>query len=257
MSKIFDSHSHYNDDAFKDDIDRVLNNIRDRGVGTVVNVGADIKFCRIAKEQAEKYDFMYFTRGIHPESADEAQNDEIIAEIEQMLSHPKAVAVGEAGLDYHYDDRRSDRVQKYAFIKQIELSNKTGKPLIIHTRDAMEPTLQILKEHRPHSRVIHCYSGSRESCKQLVKMGFYIGFTGVVTFKNARRAIESLQVVPRDRLLIETDCPYMAPVPHRGKRCDSSMLHFTAEKIGEVLGLSKDKVIAITEENAKRFFNIK
>ena len=257
MSKIFDSHSHYNDNAFNDDVDNVIAGIQRRGVGTVVNVGADIHFCRKAKEQAEKYDFMYFSRGIHPESADEAKSDEIMAEIERLLSHPKAVAVGEAGLDYHYDDRHSDDVQKYAFIKQIELANKTGKPLIIHTRDAMEPTLQILQQHKPHSRVIHCYSGSRESCKQLVKMGFYIGFTGVVTFKNARRAIESLQVVPRDRLLIETDCPYMAPVPHRGERCDSSMLHFTAQKIGEVLGLSKEEVITITEENAKRFYNLK
>ena len=256
MNKIFDSHSHYNDSSFKDDYKEVLQHIQDSGVGNVINVGADIESARLAKKQAEENEFMYFSAGIHPHDANQARDEAIMAEIEEMLNHPKAVAVGEAGLDYHFDDSWSPEVQKEAFIKQIELANKYNKPLIIHTRDAMLDTLNILEEHPLKSGVVHCYSGSRESCKQLVKMGLYIGFTGVITFKNARRALESLKVVPLDRLLIETDCPYMAPEPNRGKRCDSSMLHFVAQKMADELGLTKEEIIRITNENARRLFNI-
>lgn len=256
MEKIFDSHSHYNDNSFKDDYKEVLKHIRESGVGNVVNVGADIHSSRLAAKQAFESDFMYFSAGIHPADAIQARDDEIMAEIEDMLRHPKAVAVGEAGLDYYYDDGWSKEVQKEAFIKQIKLANKLDKPLIIHTRDAMRDTLDILNEYPLKSGVVHCYSGSRESCKQLVKMGLYIGFTGVVTFKNARRALESLKTVPLDRLLMETDCPYMAPEPNRGKRCDSSMLHFTARKMADELGITKEEIIRITRENAKRLFKI-
>ena len=236
MNTIFDSHSHYNDDSFKNDYKEVLKHIQDMGVGTVVNVGADIHSSRLAVKQAMENDFMYCSVGIHPHDAIQARDEAIMAEIEEMIANPKVVAVGEAGLDYHYDDSWSPEVQKEAFIKQIELANKYNKPLIIHTRDAMQDTLEILNEHPLKSGVVHCYSGSRESCKTLVKMGLYIGFTGVITFKNARRALESMKVVPLDRLLIETDCPYMAPEPNRGKRCDSSMLHYVAQKMADELG---------------------
>ena len=256
MEKIFDSHSHYNDSSFKEDYRQVLQHIQDSGVGNVVNVGADIESARLAMKQADENEFMYFSAGIHPHDAIQARDEAIMAEIEEMLRHPKAVAVGEAGLDYHFDDSWSPQVQKEAFIKQIQLANKLDKPLIIHTRDAMLDTLNILEEYPLKSGVVHCYSGSRESCKQLVKMGLYIGFTGVITFKNARRAIESLKVVPLDRLLIETDCPYMAPEPNRGKRCDSSMLHFVAQKMADELGLTKEEIIRITNENARRLFKI-
>ncbi|MBR5520526.1 MAG: TatD family hydrolase [Oscillospiraceae bacterium] len=257
MNKIFDSHSHYNDDSFKDDYCDVLQKIADNGVGTVLNVGADIHSSRLAVKQAEECDFMYCSVGIHPHDSIQARDEAIMEEIEQLIAHQKTVAVGEAGLDYHYDDSWSPEVQKEAFVKQILLANKYNKPLIIHTREAMQDTLDILNEYPLNSGVVHCYSGSRESCKQLVKMGLYIGFTGVITFKNARRALESLKVVPLDRLLIETDCPYMAPEPNRGKRCDSSMLHFVAQKMADELGMTKDEIIRITRENAERLFNIR
>ncbi len=256
MAAIFDSHCHYNDEAFSEDCEDVLRKVLESGVGTLVNVGADIVSSRKGLEQARKYPFMYCSIGIHPEDAIQAADARIMAELEEMLRDERAVAVGEAGLDYHYEVRHSNEVQADAFIKQIELANKTSKPLIIHSRDAMQDTIDILKAHPLHRGVMHCYSGSRESCRQLVKMGLYIGFTGVITFKNARRAIESLQCVPHDRILIETDCPYMAPVPLRGQRCDSSMLHYTAEKMAEVLGMSKEEVIRLTEANAKAFYSI-
>lgn len=257
MGKIFDSHCHYNDDAFKSDYNEILNHIQENGVGTVVNVGASIESSRLALKQALENDFMYCSVGIHPEDASQALDENIMSELAEMRKNPKVVAIGEAGLDYHYDDAYPSEIQKEAFIKQIELSNKIDKPLIVHTRDAMQDTMEIFKKHPVKKGVVHCYSGSRESCKELLKLGFYIGFTGVVTFKNARRALESLKVVPLDKLLIETDCPYMAPEPNRGKRCDSSMLNFTAQKIADELGMSKDDIISITEENAKRFYNIK
>lgn len=256
MEKIFDSHSHYNDPAFSDDVPQTIEKIMQAGIGYVINCGADVESSALALKQAQEYDFMYCSIGIHPEYAAQA-NPQSIAQLTQMLSHSKAVAVGEAGLDYYYPDRADDETQKQAFIAQIQLANQLQLPLIIHTRDAMQDTLQILKQHPVNSGVVHCYSGSAESCKELLKMGLYIGFTGVVTFKNARRALESLKVVPLDRLLIETDCPYMAPEPHRGKRCDSSYLHFTAEKIAQELGLTKEEVIFATTQNAKRLFGIK
>ncbi|MEG1782646.1 MAG: TatD family hydrolase [Oscillospiraceae bacterium] len=256
MEQIFDSHSHYNDEAFLPDVEETLQKIKDCGVENVINCGADLSSSRRALQQAECHDFMYCSVGIHPDSAQEAWDDEVMKEIEALLAHPKAVAVGEAGLDYYYPDRADDETQKHAFISQIELSNRLNKPLIIHSRDAMEDTLKILNDHPLKSGVVHCYSGSSQSCKQLVKLGLYIGFTGVVTFKNARRALESLKEVPLDRLLIETDCPYMAPEPYRGKRCDSSLLHFTAQKIADELGMSKDELIKITRENAIRLFKI-
>lgn len=257
MGKIFDSHCHYNDDAFKSDYKEIIKYIQDNGVGTVTNIGASIESSRIAFHQSKENDFMYCSVGIHPEHAAQALDDKIMAEIEEMRLDSKVVAIGEAGLDYHYEDGYPDDIQKEAFIRQIKLSNKIGKPLIVHTRDAMQDTLDIFNEYPVKKGVIHCYSGSRESCKTLIKMGFYIGFTGVLTFKNARKALESLKVVPLDRLLIETDCPYMAPEPNRGKRCDSSMLDFVAQKIADELGMTKQEVIDITERNAKTFYNIK
>ena len=257
MGKIFDSHSHYNDKAFREDYPQILQKIQQAGVDRVINVGADLESSRLALNQARENDFMYCSIGIHPETAGQALDDSVMARLKEMLADPKAVAVGEAGLDYYYDERESDRVQKEAFIRQIELANRLDKPLIIHTRDAMKDTLDILEQHPLKHGVVHCYSGSRESCKTLVKMGLYIGFTGVVTFKNARRALESLHVVPPERLLIETDCPYMAPTPLRGQRCDSSMLHYTAQKIADELGFTKEQIIDITADNARRLFGIK
>ena len=256
MHGIFDSHSHYNDAAFSDDLEKVLEKIQVRGVQTVVNVGADIDSSALAVRQAARYPFMYCSVGIHPEDADQALDGGIMDRLSSLAEGDRVVAIGEAGLDYHYDDRKPDEVQKEAFIRQIELANRTKKPLIIHSRDAMRDTIDILRKHPVHRAVVHCYSGSRESCRQLVRMGLYIGFTGVITFKNARRAIESLLTVPKDRILIETDCPYMAPVPFRGKRCDSSMIRYTARKMGEVLGMSSEETVEMTYLNACSFYSI-
>lgn len=256
MEKIFDSHSHYNDDAFNDDCTQVLQNIQDSGVGYAINCGYNLHSSKKALKQAEENDFLYCSVGYHPQDADKMTQEDF-AQITQMLSHKKVVALGEIGLDYFYEDAPEKELQKQVFVRQLELAYSTKKPVIIHTRDAMQDTIELLK---PYSHklngVIHCYSGSAESCVQLVNMGFYIGFTGVVTFKNARRAIEALKTVPLDRLLVETDCPYMAPVPNRGKRCDSSMLDFTLQKMSEELGLTKQETINITTQNAKRLFFI-
>ncbi len=254
--KIFDSHCHYNDPSFAGDLEDTFKRIRDRGVCAAVNAGADLESSSLGRDQSEKYDFLYFSRGIHPENASEVMDDIKMGELEKLLCHPKAVAVGEAGLDFHYPDRESDELQKEAFIRQIELSNRVNKPLIVHTRDAMEATIGILKENTPQRRVIHCFSGSSESCRILVNMGFYIGFTGAVTFKNAKNIAESLKVVPKDRILIETDCPYMAPVPLRGKRSDSSMLPYTAKRMGEILRMSAEEVLDMTYSNAMCFYNL-
>ena len=162
-------------------------------------------------EQAKKEDFMYCAVGIHPENAEEILKPDSLETLKKLAADSKVKAIGECGLDYHYEDAPEKDIQKQAFIRQIDLANELDLPMIIHTRDAMADTIDILTAHPLKNGVIHCYSGSRESCKQLIKMGFYIGFTGVITFKNARRAIESMKVVPLDKLLIETDCPYMEP----------------------------------------------
>ncbi len=257
MSGIFDSHSHYNDKAFADDYNETLQRLKDNSVELVINVGYNLPASKLALEQARNCDFMYCAVGIHPEDAQEILQDGILDEYEKLCADPKVVAIGEGGLDYHYDDGQPAEVQKKAFIRQIELANRLGLPMIIHTRDAMQDTLEILTQHPLNKGVVHCYSGSAESVKQIVKMGLYVGFTGVITFKNARRAIESMKNVPLDKLLIETDCPYMAPEPNRGKRCDSAMLNFTAAKMGEVLGMSKEEVIDMTNRNARTLFGIK
>lgn len=257
MEKIFDSHSHYNDKSFRGDLDRVLRHIQREGVGYAVNVGYDLESSKQALEMARANDFMYCAVGIHPDSAPDALDDGVMNELRILAQNERTVAIGESGLDYHYDDSPDREIQKQAFIRHIELANEVGKPLIIHTRDAMKDTIDILTRHPLNSGVIHCYSGSRESAKQLVNMGFYIGFTGVITFKNARRALESMKVVPKDRLLIETDCPYMAPEPFRGKRCDSSLLNYTIQKMADELNMTKEEAIEMTAENAKRLFKIK
>ncbi len=257
MSKIFDSHSHYNNPAFSEDYDSLMQHLKDSGVGYVMNCGSSVDASRIAMQQSENSDFMCFSAGIHPLDIEPDTCDKDFDEIEKMASHPKCKAIGEIGLDYHYDDAADSETQKAAFIRQLDMAVKLDMPVIIHIREAMQDSLEILKLYDGKVRgVIHCFSGSAESCKELLKMGYYIGFTGVVTFKNARRSLEALKVVPFDRLLIETDCPYMAPEPHRGKRCDSSLLHFVAQKIADELGKTKEEVLAQTYENAARLFEI-
>jgi len=257
MEKIFDSHSHYNNQAFDEDYDALMQHLKDNGVGYVMNCGSSVNASHKAMEQSEASDFMCFSAGIHPLDIEDDTCDANFEEIERMASHPKCKAIGEIGLDYHYDDAAEPQKQKEAFIRQLDMAVKLDMPVIIHIREAMQDSLEILKQYQGKVRgVIHCFSGSAESCNELVKMGYYIGFTGVVTFKNARRALEAMKVVPFDRLLIETDCPYMAPEPFRGKRCDSSMLDKVAQKIADELGKTKKEVLCQTYENAARLFDI-
>ena len=257
MEKIFDSHSHYNNSAFSEDYDTLMQHLKDNGVGYVMNCGSSVEASRKAMEQSQMSDFMCFSAGIHPLDIEPETCDADFDEIEKMAADPKCKAIGEIGLDYHYDDAAEPQKQKEAFIRQLDMAVKLDKPVIIHIREAMQDSLEILKMYKGKVRgVIHCFSGSAESAKVLVKMGYYIGFTGVVTFKNARKALEAMKVVPFDRLLIETDCPYMAPEPYRGKRCDSSMLHQVAQKIADELGKTKEEVLSQTYENAARLFEI-
>ena len=259
MNKIFDSHSHYNSKAFDEDYDALMKHLKDNDVGYVMNCGSSVEASKKAMEQSRKDpDFMCFCAGIHPLDIEPATTDADFEEIKKLAADPLCKAIGEIGIDYHYDDAADAETQKKAFIRQLDMAVELDLPVIIHIREAMQDSLEILKNYKGKiCGVIHCFSGSAESAAILVKMGFYIGFTGVVTFKNARRALEAMKVVPFDKLLIETDCPYMAPEPYRGKRCDSSMLYEVAQKIADELGKTKEEVISQTYKNAATLFDIK
>lgn len=252
--RIFDSHAHYDDAAFDGDRDTLFAEMHKYGVCGIINNGTNVELSRKGLDIAHRHPFVYQAVGIHPEFAD-GVTDAMLLEIESMLSDEKAVAVGEIGLDYHYDDGAPREVQKALFRSQIELAKKHDLPIIVHDRDAHSDTFDILKEYEPKG-VVHCYSGSAEMMKEIVKLGMYIGMTGVITFKNARKSVECISELPLDRLLIETDCPYLAPVPFRGKRCNSSMIIYTAEKIAEIKGITRLEVLSATRENANRLFGM-
>ncbi len=254
---IFDTHAHYDDEKFDEDRDEVLLNLKENNVGTVVNVGASFKGAVDSFDLSHKYDFIYSAVGIHPDHAkdlDDAQFEKIRA----MAKDEKCVAVGEIGLDYYWD--ASDReVQKAAFIKQLKLASELNKPVIIHSRDAAEDTMEILKKYADvieKGAVIHCFSYSSEIAKEYVKMGFYIGVGGVVTFKNGKKLKETVVNTPLERILTETDCPYLAPEPNRGKRNDSTNIKYVVEEIARLKGVSAEEVIRVTEENARRFYGL-
>ncbi len=255
LEGIFDTHAHYDDEAFDHDREEVLASLPENGVSLVVNPGCDERSSAEAVSFAERYDHMFAAVGCHPQEAASFQ-PEWLETFRGWLSQPKVVAVGEIGLDYHYDDGASPERQKEILATQLLLARETGKPVIIHDRDAHADTLELLSSFPDVRGVVHCYSGSAEMAKQLLKMGWYLGFTGVVTFKNARKALESLAVCPDDRFVIETDSPYLAPVPHRGKRCDSRLLPLVVEKIAEVRGLTPEQVVSLTRENGKRLYQM-
>ena len=249
--KIFDSHAHYDDEAFDDDRDELLASFPEAGICGIINCAQDIKTSEYSIKLAEKYDYIWAAVGIYPhETINAGKND--IAKLRKLLRHPKVVAVGEIGLDYHYDDSPRD-MQLEWLEKQIILANELDKPIIFHDREAHEDTLNILQKYRPKG-VIHCFSGSVETAREILKIGMYIGLGGVVTFKNTRKALEVAKIVPEDRLLIETDAPYMAPVPFRGKRCTSKLIPYSAEKIAEVRGVTTDEILKITRQNAINLF---
>lgn len=251
---IFDSHAHYDADAFADDRHELLTALPTKGVDKIMTVGADKTSSEAAVELSHKYDYIYAAVGYHPEAADEYGVESYNFLKSLAKTSPKIKAIGEIGLDYYW---RQDNKQKQieVFEEQLALATELDLPVIIHNREATKPTMEILQKYKPKG-VMHCFGGSAETAKEVLKLELYIGFTGVITFKNARKSLEAIEVIPTDKLLIETDCPYMAPVPYRGKRSDSSMLWQTAEKMAEVKGISTTEMLNITRQNAENLFNI-
>lgn len=253
---LFDTHAHYDSRQFNEDRDEVLSGLKERGVSLVVNPGCDIPTSRMAVELAERYPFVYAAVGFHPEELEGAELTDLEV-IRQLAAHKKVVAIGEIGLDYYWvKDEAGRRKEQEFFRAQMALAEELDLPVIVHDREAHGDTLAIVKEF-PHVRgVFHCYSGSVEMARELVDMGWMISFTGVLTYHNARKSVEAAQAIPMDRLMIETDAPYMAPVPHRGKRNDSGYVLHTCEKLAEIKGLSLEECAKITLENGCRFFGI-
>ncbi len=253
LTNIIDTHSHYDADAFDADRYQVIESLFADGIEAIIHAGTDLESSRFGIETAKKYDRFYTSVGFHPEYAAEVPADGL-EKLAELATQPKVVAIGEIGLDYHYEGYDRDR-QIALFRDQIKLAKSLDLPVIIHSRDAMEDTLEILRELKPKG-VMHCYSGSAETVKELVDLGLYISMTGVLTFKNAKKAVKVLEYLPLDRFMLETDCPYMAPEPNRGKRCDSSLIPYTAQKAAEIKGITYDELVAATKENAKRLFGV-
>lgn len=248
---IFDTHSHYDDEKFTPFIDELFQRLPKCGVGGIITCGYDLSSSIRAIELAEKYDFVYAAVGMHPENID---NPYELSEIEQLLSHKKCVAIGEIGLDYYW--RQDNKgLQKEIFIKQLELSLKYNMPVIIHDREAHGDTLDIIKKYKPKG-VLHSFSGSIEMAKELLKLGMYIGIGGVITFKNAKKLPEVVAMLPDDKILLETDAPYLAPVPFRGKINNSAMIYLVAEKIAELKNTEPQKILNLTFKNALNLFKI-
>ena len=253
---LFDTHAHYDSRQFNADRDEVLSGLKDRGVSLVVNPGCDLPSSRMAVEIAEKHPFVYAAVGFHPEELEGAELSHL-EEIRALAAHEKVVAIGEIGLDYYWvKDEAGREKEKEFFRAQLALAEELNLPVIVHDREAHGDTLAIVKEFPNVRGVFHCYSGSVEMAEELVKMGWMISFTGVLTYRNARKAVEVAQAVPIGRLMIETDSPYMAPEPHRGKRNDSGYVFHTCEKLAEIKGISVEECAEITLKNGCRFFGI-
>ncbi len=253
---LFDTHAHYDDERFDPDREELLASLPEKGVDLVINVGYDMPSSENSVALAEKYPYIYAAVGVHPHDAKTLTEGDCVRLLE-LSRHPRVVAIGEIGLDYHYDLSPRD-VQRTAFARQIELAKEAGLPFAVHEREACKDCLDVLKAQGVGERagVMHCFSGSRETAKILLDMGMYISVGGPVTFKNNVKTVDMVDYVPLDRLFIETDSPYLAPAPHRGKRNDSSLVLHVAEKIAEIKGLSVEEVAAVTKENAKKFFGI-
>ncbi len=252
MAQIFDSHAHYDASAFDGDRDELLVALPTRGVGAVINAATDPESAVVSLRMAQRYAHVYAAVGIHPEAVGQA-TDDWLAAIARLAREPKAVAIGEIGLDYHYADAAPREEQRAWFRRQLALAAEMNLPVIVHDRDAHEDILALLKEYRPRG-VVHCFSGSVEMMREVVDLGMYIGLGGATTFKNAKRPVAVAAAVPLERLLLETDAPYMAPEPCRGKRCDSSLIAHTAEKIAAIRGLTADDLLTATYQNAQRLF---
>ena len=252
---LFDTHAHMDDRAFDTDREELLRALPGQGLTLVMNPGCSLESSRNAVRLAREYDYIYAAVGSHPDVADEV-NESVLAEYRELCKlNPKVKAIGEIGLDYHYEDIPRE-IQLKAFRAQMELARELGLPAIVHERDAHEDGMTVVRDFPEVNGVFHCYSGSAEIARQLVDRGWYIGFTGVLTFKNARKAIEVASSIPLDRIVLETDCPYMAPEPFRGRRNDPGKLYRMAEKLAEIRGLSVEEIQAITVENGRRLYKI-
>lgn len=250
---IFDSHAHYDDEAFKLDRDETLSSLKEHGVCAAINCGCNLKSSLSSVQLAEKYPFVFAAVGVHPNDA-EGVTDSDLEKIAELYKRDKVVAVGEIGLDYHYDFIPR-QTQLELFERQLKLAVQLDLPVIVHDREAHADTLNLLEKYLPKG-VVHCFSGSAQSALEVVKMGMYIGLGGAVTFKNARKPLEVAAAVPVDRILLETDCPYMAPVPYRGKRCNSAMIERTAQVIAAVRGEDTQELINICCKNATELFSV-
>ena len=252
---LFDTHAHLDDRAFDVDREALLANLPQQGIGLVMNPGCSLASSRNASKLSRQYDYIYAAVGSHPDVADEVSG-EVLEEYRRLCrQNPKIKAIGEIGLDYHYEDIPRE-IQLKAFRMQMAMARELGLPVIVHEREAHEDGMKVVEEFPEVKGVFHCYSGSAEMAKELVRRGWYIGFTGVLTFRNARKAVEVAASIPIDRIVLETDCPYMAPEPFRGKRNDPGKLYRMAEKLAEIRGLPLEEVHAITMENGKRLYRI-
>lgn len=253
LQNIFDSHAHYDDQKFDEDRGELLERLFSQSICAIVNVGADLESSRKSLALAEQYPQVYAAVGVHPHEAEGLPGDYLDL-LTGFSRHAKVVAIGEIGLDYHYDFSPRP-IQRQVFEQQLILAKELDLPVIIHSREATQDSMDLLRRYRPKG-VVHCFSGSAETAREVVELGMYVGFTGAVTFKNASKLLTAVQAVPMERLLLETDCPYMAPVPYRGKRCDSSMIEKTAERIGELKELPAQEVVDRARENTCRLFGI-
>ena len=252
---IFDTHAHYDDRQFEEDREELLGSMRENGVELIVDAASDIASWDKIEQLTDRYPFIYGAIGVHPDEVGEL-DEEKMKRMEQLLAREKMVAVGEIGLDYYWDKENRD-LQKMWFIRQLELARQLDLPVIIHSREAAADTMEIMKQHaKGLDGVIHCFSYSPEQAKEYVKMGFYLGIGGVVTFKNAKKLKEVVEYAPLDYLLLETDAPYLAPEPYRGKRNCSQYLTYVAKEIAEIKGVTYEEVVNITRANAKKLFGL-
>ena len=252
---LFDTHAHYDDERFDGDREALLASMPEKNVGLIVNPGCDIPSSRVAVELAGKFGFVYAAVGIHPENCADFEPEQI-EKLRELAKEPKVVAIGEIGLDYYWAETPPKDLQQMVLRRQLLLAQELRLPVIIHDRDAHADTMAIVREFPQVRGVFHCFAGSTEMARELIGMGWMLSFNGAATFKNARKAPEVIAAVPLEKLMIETDAPYLTPVPHRGERNDSSYVRFVAEKIAEIKGLSPEEVERVTWENGRRFFGI-
>jgi len=253
---IFDTHAHYDDEAFDDDRKTLLAGMKEKGVEYIVNIGSSLDSCRQTLELIEKYPFIYGAIGVHPSDTAEL-TDEDMCWLKRKAKNKKVVAIGEIGLDYYWPEPDRETQKKW-FIKQLKVAEELKLPVVIHSRDAARDTLEILQnwDDRKTRGVIHCFSYTWEMAKEYLAMDYYFGVGGVLTFKNAKKLVEAVEHIPMENILLETDCPYLAPEPYRGKRNQSEYISYVADKLAELKGLSRDEVLRVTGENARTFYGM-